>query len=332
MKVLVTGGAGYIGSICVRRLAEEGLQPVVLDNLHSGHRWAVPAGIPFVESSAGDGDRVAAVLREHDIRTVLHFAARVIVPESIAEPLAYYEHNTSASRTLIEACLRHGVLRFIYSSTAAVYGEPAQIPIAESAPERPLTPYGASKLAGEWILRDAARSAAAPREFRYAVLRYFNVAGARPDATAGQATANATHLVKVAAEAACGLRRNVQVFGTDYATRDGTCIRDYIHVEDLVDAHVAALRYLEKGGASGTFNCGYGRGYTVREVLAAMQDASGVKLSLVDAPRRAGDPSELVADASRLARELRWRPRFDDLRVICESAYRWQRKLAERRA
>lgn len=332
MKILVTGGAGYIGSVCVRRLQEESIEPIVVDNLHSGNRWAVPPEVPFVQCSAGDEERIDALLKEHGIRTVMHFAARVIVPESITEPLAYYEANSCTSRNLIDACLRNGVVHFIHSSTAAVYGEPSHSPVPETAPEKPITPYGSSKLVTEWILRDAAAGRGAPTDFRYIVLRYFNVAGARLDGSAGQATAHATHLVKVAAEAACGLRDRVRVFGTDYATRDGTCVRDYIHVEDLVDAHVAALRYLQDGGRSGTFNCGYGHGHTVREVLAAMEEAAEVKLRLVDAPRRPGDPKELVADVSRLKRELRWQPRLDDLRAICESAYRWQRKLMERRA
>ncbi|MEW6688193.1 MAG: UDP-glucose 4-epimerase GalE [Pseudomonadota bacterium] len=322
--ILVTGGAGYIGSHCVRRLLEEGRPVVVVDNLCSGHRWAVPKGVPLVECDAGDGARIAGVLREHGVAAVIHFAAHIVVPESVENPLKYYANNTCASRSLIESCLRQGVARFVYSSSAAVYGEPAELPIPETAPTRPLSPYGSSKLLTEWMLRDVAAASA----LRYVALRYFNVAGARTDGTLGQATPNATHLIKVAAEAACGRREGVRVFGKDYPTPDGTCIRDYVHVEDLVEAHLAALRHLEAGGVSATYNCGYGRGHSVREVLAAMREVSGVRFETLDAPRRAGDPAQLVADASRLRRELGWTPRLDDLRAICESALRWERALS----
>lgn len=330
VTILVTGGAGYIGSHCVRRLAEESISTVVLDNLSSGRRDAVPAGVPFVQCDAGDTDTVSAVIRKHGVSAVMHFAGHIVAPESIDDPLRYYANNVCVSRNLVETCLREGVRHFIFSSSAAVYGNATLSPVPESAPLLPISPYGTTKLITEWMLRDVAASPGGA-EFRYASLRYFNVAGARLDGTAGQATPNATHLIKVAAEAACGKRKSVSIFGTDYPTRDGTCIRDYIHVEDLANAHIVALRHLQAGGRSETYNCGYGKGYTVREVLSAMQEATGIKLNLADAPRRAGDPAQLIADSSRLLRELRWQPRLDDLRVICESAYRWERSLQGRR-
>lgn len=324
--ILVTGGAGYIGSHCVRRLAEESIRTVVVDNLSSGRREAVPSYVPFVQCDAGDTHTVSAVIREHGVSAVMHFAGHVVAPESIEDPLGYYANNVCVSRNLVATCLRGGVQHFIFSSSAAVYGNAALSPVPESAPLLPISPYGTTKLITEWMLRDVAASSSGA-SFRSVSLRYFNVAGARLDGTAGQATANATHLIKVAAEAACGRRQGVSIFGTDYPTRDGTCIRDYIHVEDLANAHVAALRHLQAGGHSKTYNCGYGKGYTVREVLSAMQEATGIKLNLTEAPRRAGDPAQLIADSSRLLRELRWQPRLDDLRVICESAYRWERGL-----
>lgn len=324
--ILVTGGAGYIGSHCVRRLAEESIRSVVIDDLYSGRRESVPAGVPFVQCDAGDRDAVAAVIRKHAVSAVMHFAGHVVAPDSVSDPLRFYANNVCVSRNLVETCMREGVKHFIFSSSAAVYGNAAGSPVTESAPLLPISPYGTTKLVTEWMLRDVAGSATAAG-FRYVALRYFNVAGARLDGTAGQATPNATHLIKVAAEAACGKRKSVSIFGTDYPTRDGTCIRDYIHVEDLADAHVSALRHLQAGGRSETYNCGYGKGHTVREVLAAMQEATGIKLALNDAPRRPGDPALLVADASRLQRELRWQPSRTDLKVICESAYRWELTL-----
>ena len=326
MTILVTGGAGYIGSHCIRRLVEESIRPVVIDDLSSGRRDSVPAGVPFVKSDAGDTPTVSATIREHAVSAVMHFAGHVVAPESIDHPLRYYANNVCVSRNLVEACLREGVKHFIFSSSAAVYGNAAMSPVPESAPLLPISPYGTTKLITEWMLRDVAASGDGA-DFRYVSLRYFNVAGARLDGTAGQATPNATHLIKIAAEAACGKRKGVSIFGTDYPTRDGTCIRDYIHVEDLANAHIAALRHLRAGGNSETYNCGYGSGYTVREVLSAMQEATGIKLNLTEAPRRPGDPALLIADSSRLLRELRWQPRLNDLRVICESAYRWERSL-----
>jgi UDP-glucose 4-epimerase len=257
---------------------------------------------------------------------VVHFAGSIVVPESVADPLKYYGNNSAASRNLIEACMATGVAHFIFSSTAAVYGIPEKLPVSETAPTRPINPYGRSKLVTEWMLEDVAASPAG-RDFRHVILRYFNVAGASEDGTLGQATENATHLIKVACEAACGVRDKVTVFGTDYPTPDGTCLRDYIHVEDLARAHLDALRYLEQGGASDTFNVGYGRGYSVREVLEMVEKVSGVKLRAEDGPRRAGDPVELVAEAAKIEKGLGWRPSSPTLDGICASAYRWEERL-----
>lgn len=327
-RVLVTGGAGYVGSHCVRRLSEAGLQVVVMDNLCTGNRWAVPSQIPFIECDAGDAALVADAIRTHRVTAVMHFAASVVVPESVTDPLKYYANNICVSRNLVEVCVRAGVHQFIFSSSAAVYGEPAESPTPESASPAPINPYGATKLITEWMLRDVAASSA----LRYVALRYFNVAGASADGSLGQASPNATHLVKIAAEAACGIRPAVSIYGTDYETRDGTCVRDYIHVDDLADAHLASLRHLASGGASGVYNCGYGKGVTVREVIDAMKHVSGTRFEVIETGRRRGDPPTLVADAKAIGRALGWKPRFGDLRVICESAYRWERRLHERGA
>jgi len=325
--VLVTGGAGYIGSHCVRRLLESDFNVVVVDNLSTGHRWAVPEGVQFVECDASNSAMVAEALRKYNVSVVLHFAGYIIVPDSVKDPLKYYANNVGVSRNLVETCLRNRVQRFIFSSSAAVYGEPRISPTPESTRPAPINPYGTTKLITEWMLRDVAASS----ELRYVALRYFNVAGARADGTLGQATPNATHLVKIAAEAACGLRSQVSIFGTDYATRDGTCIRDYIHVDDLADAHIAALRHLCAGGSSGVYNCGYGTGYSVREILGTMKDVSGAPFNVVEARRRIGDPAALVADAAAIVRDFGWSPRLNDIRVICESAYRWERHLSSLR-
>jgi UDP-glucose 4-epimerase len=321
--VLVTGGAGYIGSHAVRQLLGAGYRVVVLDNLSSGFRWAVAPEAEFVEGNAGDLPLVGRLIEEHGVKAVVHFAGSLIVPESVEQPLKYYGNNTAVSRNLIEACLEKGVERFVFSSTAAVYGTPEKQPVAETTEPRPINPYGRSKLVTEWMLRDVGASSAG-HGLRHVILRYFNVAGASLDGTLGQATRDATHLIKVACEAACGTREKVVVFGTDYPTPDGTCIRDYIHVEDLARAHVDALRYLEKGGDSDTFNCGYGRGYSVREVLAMVEKVSGVKLKIEDGARRVGDPAELIAAGAKIRKVLGWLPRHEDLRVICASAYQWE--------
>ena len=326
--VLVTGGAGYIGSHTVRQLLAVGYRVVVLDDLSTGHLWAVAPQATLAVGNAGDPALVGTLIEEHSINAVVHFAGSIVVPESVVDPLKYYGNNTSASRNLIEVCVAKGVERFVFSSTAAVYGVPERLPVPETAPTRPINPYGRSKLITEWTLEDVAASPAG-REFKHVILRYFNVAGASLDSVLGQACANATHLIKVACEAACGDREKVSVFGTDYPTADGTCVRDYIHVEDLARAHVDSLRYLEKGGASETFNCGYGRGYSVREVLRMVEKVSGMKLRIEDGPRRAGDAAELVAEAGRIRRVLGWRPEHDDPGVICSTAYKWEGRLRE---
>lgn len=324
--ILVTGGAGYIGSHVVLQLVESGEQVVVLDNLSTGFREAV-LGAELVVGEVGDREAVEALLRSRGIRTVLHFAARTIVPESVADPLRYYGNNTCATRNLLEACARAGVEHFVFSSTAAVYGIPSGGRAREDAPTAPINPYGTSKLMSEWMLRDLSAASA----LRHVALRYFNVAGCDPLGRIGQSTERATLLVKVAAEAAVGTRAAVQVFGTDYPTLDGTGVRDYIHVVDLASAHLAALRYLRDGGASVTLNAGYGHGYSVREVLAAMSRAAGRSVPSLDQPRRAGDPPELVADCARIGATLGWAPRLDDLDRICSSALAWERHLLARR-
>jgi len=327
--VLVTGGAGYIGSHTVRQLLAAGYRTVVLDDLSTGHRWAVAPEATLVVGNAGDTALAGALIEKHAVDAVVHFAGSIVVTESVTDPLKYYGNNSAAARNLIEACLAKGVRRFVFSSTAAVYGIPDRLPVPESAPTRPINPYGRSKLVTEWMLEDVAASRVAHR-FGHVILRYFNVAGASLDGGLGQATENATHLIKVACEAACGKRDKVVVHGTDYPTADGTCVRDYLHVEDLARAHLQSLRYLEAGGESGTFNCGYGRGSSVREVLRMVETASGAKLRVEEGPRRAGDAAELVADASRIKAVLEWQPQRDGLDLICASALAWEKKLGAR--
>jgi UDP-glucose 4-epimerase len=325
--VLVTGGAGYIGSHVVRRLREAGVAVVVLDDLSAGFRSAVPDA-PLVVGNTGDAATVDRVLAEHDVGAVMHFAARTIVPESVADPLRYYGNNTCATRTLLERCLANGVDRFVFSSTAAVYGIPDDSAAAsEETPTRPINPYGRSKLMSEWMLRDLD----AAGRMRHVILRYFNVAGCDPGGRIGQSTRNATLLFKVACEVATGQRASLSIFGTDYPTPDGTGVRDYIHVEDLADAHLRALDWLDAGGASMTLNCGYGHGYSVREVIAAVERANGAPIAVDEQPRRAGDPPSLIADATRIGRVLGWRPRYDDLDVIATTALAWERKLVGER-
>lgn len=323
--VLVTGGAGYIGSHVARQLGERGERVVVLDNLSKGFAEAVLYG-DLVVGDSGDGALLEALLRDHDIGSVMHFAAFTIVPESVSDPLKYYRNNTCNTRNLLECCAAAGVEHFIFSSTAAVYGIPAGGRASEATPTAPINPYGTSKLMSEWMLRDLA--AASP--LRHVTLRYFNVAGCDPQGRIGQSTPEATLLIKVACEAAVGKRESVAVFGSDYPTPDGTGVRDYIHVEDLADAHLKALDYLRGGGESQTLNCGYGHGYSVREVLDMVQKVNGAPLDIREQPRRAGDPPSLVADVRRIGEVLDWRPRFDDLETIVATALAWERHLAHR--
>jgi UDP-glucose 4-epimerase len=327
MTVLITGGNGYIGSHAVLAFREAGFDVVVVDDLSTGHRDAVPADVPFVEGDVGDISQMQGVIQAHKVTSVVHFAGSLVVPESIDNPLAYYLNNTAASRNLIQACVDSGVPRFIFSSSCTVYGSPDALPVLEDAPTAPINPYGRSKLMTEWILQDAA----AAHNFTSISLRYFNVAGADAQGRAGQSTFGATHLIKVASEAVVGLRDGVEIFGEDYDTPDGTCIRDYIHVTDLVDAHVQALRYLEAGGESQVLNCGYGRGFSVKEVLETVQRVAKTELNIHSGPRRAGDAPAIFANPSRIRDTLEWRPTHDDLTEIVESAIRWERLLGEKR-
>ncbi len=324
--VLITGGAGYIGSHVVQQLLDAGTPLVVLDDLSTGFRDALQ-GAPLVQGNTGDADLVGRVLRDYRVATVLHFAARTIVPESVADPLRYYANNACATRTLLEGCVRNGVKRFVFSSTAAVYGIPEDGRVGEDAPTHPINPYGSSKLMSEWMLRDLDANGS----MRHVILRYFNVAGSDRQGRIGQSTRNATLLFKVACEVATGQRDHVDIFGTDYATPDGTGVRDYIHVEDVATAHLRALEYLRDGGASTTLNCGYGHGYSVREVIAAVERAHGARLRAVERPRRAGDPPSLIADVARIGRVLQWTPRHDDLDVIAATSLAWERRLAQAR-
>jgi len=328
MTVLVTGGAGYIGSHMVHELVDAGEQVAVLDNLSTGFRWAVPAPVPLIVGETGDQALVTRILREHRVDAIIHFAASIVVPDSVRDPLGYYRNNTANSRALIECAVNGGVRHFIFSSTAAVYGNPAKIPVQEDAPTLPISPYGWSKLMSEVMLRDAGSA----HGLRYAILRYFNVAGADPQCRTGQSSAAATHLIKVAVETVLGLREKLEVFGDDYPTPDGTCVRDYIHVSDLVRAHSDALRRLRADAPSMTLNCGYGHGFSVLEVVEAVKRVSGVDFKVEMAPRRPGDAARIVADATRAGDALGWKPRFDDLDTIVAHALAWERKLGLRRA
>jgi len=324
-KILVTGGAGYIGSHVVRQLGLAGEDVLTLDNLSTGFEAAVTAG-SFVHGDTGDADLLEKIFAENAIDTVMHFAAHTVVPESVSDPLKYYRNNTASSRTLLEAAARHDVKNFVFSSTAAVYGIPDGGKASEQTATQPINPYGTSKLMTEWMLRDLA-AAGGPN---YVALRYFNVAGCEPSGTIGQSTPKATLLVKVACEAATGRRPGISIFGNDYPTPDGTGLRDYIHVEDLAAAHLDALQFLRSGGQSSVLNCGYGHGYSVREVLAAVEKANGQSLIIDEQPRRAGDPPELIAVADRVREVLGWTPKFDDLDTIVETSLAWERKIAAR--
>jgi len=320
--ILVTGGAGYIGSHVARQLGERGENLVTLDNLSTGFRSSVLHG-EFVRGDTGDAALVAELLNRHGIDTVMHFAAHISVPESVAAPLKYYRNNTANTRTLLEACVAAGVRNFVFSSTAAVYGIPDGGIASEDSATVPINPYGWSKLMSERMLADVA--AAAP--LRYVALRYFNVAGADPGGRIGQCTPQATHLIKVACEQATGKREHVAIYGTDYDTPDGTGVRDYIHVEDLASAHLMALDYLREGGTPATLNCGYGRGFSVREVLDQVAEVAGKPLRIVESERRAGDPPRLIAEAARIRERLGWQPRHQDLAGIVRSAYAWEQRL-----
>ena len=325
--VLVTGGAGYIGSHAVLALLDAGWPVVVVDNLVTGFRWAVPDTATFVQADIAEVETMTAVIAAHGVGAILHFAGSVVVPESVVDPLKYYRNNTVASRALIEAAVTAGVKHFIFSSTAATYGIPDAVPIPEDARKEPINPYGMSKLMTEIMLRDTA----AAHPINYCALRYFNVAGADPQGRSGQSTAGATHLIKIAVEAAIGKRDSVSVYGTDYATPDGTGVRDYIHVSDLAAAHVDALeKLMETPDQSYVMNCGYGRGFSVLEVLDAVDRVTNMKVVRKLEPRRAGDPDALVANNAKILATLKWRPKRDDLDTIVADALAWERKLATR--
>jgi UDP-glucose 4-epimerase len=327
MTVLVTGGAGYIGSHMVHELADAGEPVVVLDNLSTGFRFLIPPSVPFIAGSTGDRPLVAEIITRHRVNAIIHFAASIVVPESVSDPLGYYSNNTMNTCALLDVAIKAGVREFIFSSTAAVYGNARDVPVREDAPTAPISPYGTSKLMSEIMLHDAGTA----HGLRFVILRYFNVAGADPRLRTGQATPAATHLIKVACETAIGKRPKMTVFGTDYPTPDGTCIRDYIHVSDLAQAHSAALGYLRSGGASATFNCGYGRGASVLEVIAAVRRASGYDFPVEVSARRPGDPPALVANVERIHAALPWRPRFQNLDTIVSHALAWEKQLANRR-
>jgi len=326
MTVLVTGGAGFIGSHMVLALSDAGEDVVVLDNLSTGFWWAVAPNATLIEGDIGDEALIDRVMDAHDFDAIIHFAGSIVVPDSVVDPLSYYLNNTVKSRSLIAAAVKHAVPRFVFSSTAAVYGNTGNEPVFEDAAVKPISPYGSSKLMTEWMLRDSHTAYG----LQYAALRYFNVAGADPKGRSGQSTPRATHLIKVACETALGSRPELQVFGTDYDTEDGTCIRDYIHVSDLVAAHLDALRYLRNGGDSGVFNCGYGTGYSVLEVIRSVEKAAGRKLDVRLVGRRAGDPAAIVAGAEKVRRVLGWMPRHQDLDEIVASALAWEKHLQRR--
>lgn len=321
--VLVTGGAGYIGSHAVLALQDAGCRVVVLDNLSTGVKANLSREATFVEGDVADASLVGEVMGDHDVGAVMHFAASLIVPESVSQPLAYYRNNVAGSLCLIEACVAQGIAGFVFSSTAAVYGAPETNPVTEAAPVAPINPYGASKLMVEGILRDTQ----AAHGLNVGILRYFNVAGADPEGRTGQSTAAATHLIKVAAETALGKRASIEIYGDDYPTADGTGVRDYIHVSDLVDAHIRILGRMLGGGEGGVYNCGYGTGFSVKQVIAAVERVTGEPLTVKIAPRRAGDPPEIVADSTRFREEFAWTPKYDDLDLIVETALAWEKRL-----
>src|SRR5215475_3623860 len=327
MTVLVTGGAGYIGSHMVHDFADAGEPVVVLDNLSTGFRYLIPTSVPFVAGNIGDRALLNDLSPRHAITAIVHFAASVVVPESVSDPLGYYSNNTMNSCTLLDVAIKTGVRHFIFSSSAAVYGTAEKVPVPERAPTVPVSPYGMSKLLTEIILHDAAKA----HGLKFVSLRYFNVAGADPKLRTGQTSLAATHLIKVACETAVGKRAKMQIFGKDYPTPDGTCIRDYIHVTDLVQAHSSALAYLRNGGASTTLNCGYGRGASVFEVVDAVRRVSGRDFPVEISGRRPGDPPALIANVDRIRATLPWRPQFQNLDTIVAHALAWEKQLASRR-
>ena len=323
MTILVTGGAGYIGSHMALELIDAGEKVVVLDNLSTGFRWAVPDKATFVAGDFGDEDLVTELLTRHDVEAIIHFAAKIVVPESVSDPLGYYLNNTAKARSLIECAVDAGVRHFIFSSTAAVYGDPEQNPVTEDERLKPISPYGRSKLMVEWMLEDTAKA----HPLTYTALRYFNVAGADPLGRSGQSTPNATHLIKVAVQAALGRRKGMEVYGTDYATPDGSCLRDYIHVTDLARAHLDALRHLRAGGESLVCNVGYQRGYSVLEVIDVVKKVSGVDFPVKMSGRRPGDSTAVIAANERVRTKLGWVPLHDNLEEIVEQALNWERRL-----
>jgi UDP-glucose 4-epimerase len=328
MAVLVTGGAGYIGSHMVLALTDAGIDTVVIDNLSTGYSWAVSPAATLVRGDIGDEGLVLKVMRDHMVDAVVHFAGSIVVPDSVSDPLSYYHNNTVNSRNLMHCAVKAKVPNFIFSSTAAVYGNPKTLPVTEEETPAPVSPYGTSKWMTEQMLRDSHTAYG----LNFGVLRYFNVAGADPRGRTGQSTARATHLIKVASQVALGQRAHMEVFGTDYDTPDGTCVRDYIHVTDLISAHMQALKHLRNGGASGIFNCGYGKGFSVLQVIEAVERVHGAKLNVKYGPRRAGDANAIVAGADKARNILGWKPEHEDLDFIVDTALRWERHLERRNA
>ncbi len=323
-KILVTGGAGYIGSHTTLALIDAGYEVVVYDNLSTGRAEAVLPPARLVVGDLAQTEVLERLMAEEKFSAVLHFAGSIVVPESVENPLKYYINNTGNTTELIRLAVKNAIPHFVFSSTAAVYGMPDTTAVTEESPTKPINPYGRTKLMSEWVLED---TAAAHPDFSFVILRYFNVAGADPEGRIGQSTPDATHLIKVASQAALGRRKALNIFGTDYDTPDGTCIRDYIHVADLAGAHVLALGHLEAGRPSEIFNCGYGHGYSVREIAAAVKEASGVDFPVIESPRRAGDPPALISDPTRIRTVMGWKPSHDDIRAIALSAYRWEMGL-----